>query len=826
MTRLDSVRYFSQTGRAEWWRGWIRDIRFALRALRRAPAFTAAAILTIAIGVGANGAIFSVTDAALLRPLPYREPNALVDIWGTSPTSSIGKSDVSYPNFLDWQQRSTAFVGLAAYNSNSMVLQHGDAPRVLLVGKTSANFFDVLGIRPAHGGFFAEGDDAVGAARVVVLTHGIWTREFGRDAAIVGRAITLDGAPYTVVGVLPPEFRFTSVGAAELFVPLDRPASVRNDRGASWLNVVGRVAPTVTLDRGRRDLAAVARDLAREYPATNAGTGILVTPLREAETGAVRPILLLLSGAAGLVLLVALANVANLLLVRGMARRKEFGIRAALGAGRGRMLRQLLTENVLLATLGGALGVAVASFGVRALLAAIPPERLALMPYLADVSVDGRVMAYMLAVSLLAGVVFGIVAALRAVGQRLYDGMQRGARGSSDGAGGRWRDALIAAELAVSVVLVACTALLGKSLVHVLSVDPGFRAERVYTASVPLSRVGYATPAARLEFFTRLEERVRVLPGVASVGLTTKLPLDFGNAAPYRVAGRPEPQPGRAPTASIRTVTPAYFRTLGIRLLRGDVFDARRDSAAPRAVVVNETLARRAFGGEDPIGRLVYPGDDPAPWTIVGVVGDVAIGKLEDQIPPTIYFPFARRPEAVMRLAARTRGEGDGFEASLRRVVRELDPQLALSQERSMESLVTESPSVFVRRFPLLLISAFAATALVLAVVGTYGVISYTVAQRGRELGIRLALGASQRSVVTLVMRRVVALAAVGIGVGLVGAAALSRLAQALLFGVRADDPSSYAMAAGVLAIAAALAAAVPARRAARVDPALALRSE
>jgi predicted permease len=392
---------------------------------------------------------------------------------------------------------------------------------------------------------------------VVVLTHGIWTREFGRDAAIVGRAITLDGAPYTVVGVLPPEFRFTSVGAAELFVPLDRPASVRNDRGASWLNVVGRVAPTVTLDRGRRDLAAVARDLAREYPATNAGTGILVTPLREAETGAVRPILLLLSGAAGLVLLVALANVANLLLVRGMARRKEFGIRAALGAGRGRMLRQLLTENVLLATLGGALGVAVASFGVRALLAAIPPERLALMPYLADVSVDGRVMAYMLAVSLLAGVVFGIVAALRAVGQRLYVGLPRGARGSSDGAGGRWRDALIAAELAVSVVLVACTALLGKSLVHVLSVDPGFRAERVYTASVPLSRVGYATPAARLEFFTRLEERVRVLPGVASVGLTTKLPLDFGNAAPYRVAGRPEPQPGRAPTASIRTVTPA-----------------------------------------------------------------------------------------------------------------------------------------------------------------------------------------------------------------------------------------------------------------------------
>jgi predicted permease len=348
----------------------------------------------------------------------------------------------------------------------------------------------------------------------------------------------------------------------------------------------------------------------------------------------------------------------------------------------------------------------------------------------------------------------------------------------------------------------------------------------VYTANVPLSRVGYSSPGARVEFFTRLEERVRALPGVVSVGLTTKLPLDFGNAGPYRVVGLPEPEPGRAPTASIRTVTPDYFRTLGIRLLRGDLFDARHDSAAPRTIVVNATLARRAFGREDPIGRLLRTGDDPAPWTIVGVVGDVAIGKLEDEIPPTIYFPFARRPESVMRIAARTRGDGGGFEASLRRVVHELDPQVALSQERSMESLVAQSPSVFLRRFPLLLISAFAVTTLMLAVVGTYGVIAYTVAQRGRELAIRLALGASPRSIVTLVMRRVTALAAIGIGVGLVGAAALSRLAQSFLFGVRADDPWSYLMAAGVLAFAAALAAAVPARRAARVDPALALRNE
>jgi predicted permease len=825
LTAIDR-RHLVRAGRAEWWRGWTRDVHYALRALRRAPAFTAAALLTIAIGVGANGAIFSVTDAALLRPLPYRDPDALVDIWGTSPTSSIGKSDVSYPNFLDWQRRSTAFAGLAAYNANAMVLQHGDAPRVLLVGKTSANFFDVLSVPPARGHFFAEGQDAIGAARVVILTHGTWTREFGGDPAIVGRAVTLDGAPYTVVGVLPAEFRFASVGAAELFVPLDRPTSVRADRGASWLNIVGRLAPGVTLDRARRDLAAVARTLAREYPATNAGVGTLVVPLRDAETGAVRPLLLLLSGAAGLVLLVALANVANLLLVRGTARQREFALRAALGAGRGRLLRQLLTENVLLAALGGALGGGGAPFGVRALLAAIPPERRALMPYLADVGVDGRVLAYMLAASLLAGVVFGTVPALRVVRPRLYDTLRQGARGSSDGAGGRLRDALVAAELAVSVVLVTGTALLGKSLVRVLSVDPGFRAERVYTASVPLPRAGYPSPAARLEFFTRLEERVRALPGVASVGLTTKLPLDFGNAAPYRVVGRPAPEPGRAPTASVRTVTPDYFRTLGIRLLRGGGFDARRDSAAPRAVVVNETLAHRTFDREDPIGRLVLAGDDAVPWTIVGVVGDVAIGKLEDETPPTIYFPFARRPEAVMRLAARTRGDGAGFAASLRRVVRELDPQVALAQERPMESLVAESPSVFVRRFPLLLIGAFAVTTLVLAVVGTYGVISYAVAQRSRELGIRLALGAAPRSVVTLVAGRGIALAAVGIGVGLVGAAALSRLAESFLFGVRAGDPSSYGVAAAVLATAAALAAAIPARRAARVDPALILRND
>ena len=818
--------------RAEWRGGWAQDVRYALRALGRQPGFTAAVLLTVALGVGATGAVFSAAHAALLRPLPYAAPGRLVHLWQTSATALSVKNDVSYPNFLDWRARSRSFAGLAGYHTNRMVLIRGDQPRVLWTAKTSANFFDVLGARPALGRLFAPGEDAVGAGRVVVLSHELWVREFAADPRVVGSAVNLDGAPYTVAGVLPRRFQFARAGAADAWVPIDRGADMRERRRTSWFNVIGRLAPGVSLARAQQDMDAVARDLAREFPDANADRGALVVPLREELTGAVRPLLLLLLGAAACVLLVALANVASLLLVRGTARQAELGIRAALGAGQGRIVRQLLTESVLLALGGGAIGVALAQFGVRALVAAIPPERLRGMPYLADLGVSWRVAACMLLASAAAGVAFGAVPALRVRRPQLSDALRQGARGASAGRGaGRARDLFVAAQLAMTVVLVTGAALLGKSLARVLAVDPGFRAERVLTVYVPLPRIEYASSARQLDFFTRLEERVRTLPGVEAAGLTSKLPLDWGNSSSFRIVGRPEPEPGRASSASFRSVTPGYFRALGIPLVRGALPSERRgprDSTAAGEVVVSEAFARRVFGAEDPVGRQLALGTSGTGRgrTIVGVVGDVAIGRLEDEVPPAMYFALADMPESAMRLAVRTRGDVAALEASVRRVVREIDPQVALYQVYTMESLVRQSESVFVRRFPLLLVGAFAATALALAVVGTYGVISYSVAQRVRELGIRIALGARSAHVVTLVVRHAVVLAAAGIGAGLLGAALLSRFAASLLFGVRASDPASYAAAAALLGAVAAAAAAVPAWRATRVDPVRALRNE
>ena len=822
-----------RAGRTEWWAGWRQDARFAWRALRRRPGFAAAVLLTLALGLGATGAIFAAADAALLRPLPYAEPDALVHLWRTHARALDAKGDLSYPDFLDLRERAGAFAGLAGYHSNRVVLGAGDRPQVLWAGKTTANFFAVLGARPAAGRFFAEGEDATGAPRVAVLSHALWTRQFAGDPGVVGRSVRLDGAPYTVVGVLPPHFQFAPVGAADVWVPFDRPADWRARRTISWFRAIGRLKPGATFERAGAEVAAVADALAREHPEANAENGARIVPLREEITGAVRPLLVTLLGAAALVLLVALANVANLLLVRGTGRAQELGVRAALGAGRGRLVQQLLVESVLLALVGGALGLAVAQLGVRGLVAAIPPERLRGMPYLADVGVGAGLAGATLLVSLVAGVVCGLAPALRAARPRLAETLRDGARGSSaGGAAGRLRDGLVGAELGLTVVLLAGAVLFGRSLTRLLAVDPGFRAERVFTVFIPLPRVAYASREAKVAFFSELEERVRALPGVDGVGLTTKLPLDPGNSTSYEVVGAPEPPPGRAPQAHYRSVNAEYFRTLGIPLVRGSTFSPRRvgagtpaDTAAPRELVISQALARAAFGRADPLGRqLLAVG--PRPATVVGVVGDVATGRLEDATTPTLYVPYPEAPDVSMRLAVRTRGDVAGLEAAVRGTVRAIDPEVALYQAYPMASLVRQSESVFLRRFPLLLVGGFAAAALALAVVGTYGVVSYAVAQRVREFGVRLALGAPAGSLVRLAVERVARAALVGVGVGLVLAVALARAASGLLYGVRATDPAAYVGAALLLGAVAAAAAAVPARRATRLDPARTLRDE
>ena len=825
LTAIDRGR-LRRAGWAEAWGSWWQDLRFAVRALRRQPGFSAAVLLTLALGVGATGAVFTVADAALLRPLPYAQPDALVHLWRTHTEAPDAKGDFSYPDLLDLRERAGSLAGLAGYHSNRIVLSEGDRPQVLWTGKTSANFFAVLGVRPALGRLFAAGEDAVGAPRVAVLSHALWTRRFAADSGVVGRPVQLDGASYLVLGVLPADFQFAPVGAADVWVPFDRPADWRERRSMSWFRVVARLKSGVTPVVAGRELDGLAATLSREHPRENAESGMRLVPLGDEVTGSVRPLLLTLLGASALVLVVALANVANLLLVRGTARAKELGVRAALGAGRGRLVRQLLTESVLIALLGGALGLVLAGLGVRALLAAIPPERLRGMPYLAELGLGWRLLACTLLVSVVAGVLFGLIPAARVLRPRLADALRQGARGSSEGgSGGRLRDALVAAELGLTVVLLTGAVLFGRSLVRVFAVDPGFRAERVATALVPLPRAAYTSREARAQFFVQLEERARALPGVESVGLTTKLPLDPGNSTSYRVVGAPEPAPGHAPEASFRSVNGDYFRTLGIPLVRGTTFSGRRDSLAAREVIVSAALAREAFGAEDPIGRQLETGV-AGRASIVGIVGDVAIGRLEDAARPTFYVPYTQAPDVSMRIAVRTRGDVASVGEAVRRVVQEIDPEVALYQVYTMESLTRQSESVFLRRFPLLLLGAFAVTALLLAVVGTYGVVSYAVAQRVRELGIRIALGASTRSVMTLVVGHVAAIAAVGIGAGLALAVALSRYAEGMLYGVRATDPVTYAGVAALLALVAAAAAAVPARRASRVDPVTALRAD
>jgi len=803
--------------------GFWRDLRFAARALLRRPVFAATVVATVALGVGANTAIFSVVDAALLRPLPYTAPERLVHLWERPTKGDARHFETSYPDFLDFQRRSTTLAAVAGYHTARVTLTRGDQTVVLPAAKVTANFFDVLGVTPAVGRRFAEGEDAVGAPRVAMLTHAFWRRALAADPTVVGNVVQLDGVPYTVVGVLPASFQFAASSGAEVWVPIDRPATMRAQRGNHWLRAIARLRPGASVDAAHRDADRVMRDLATEFPETNRDQATDVVPLHDEMVGSVRPVLLTLTAAVAFVLLVACGNVANLLLMHGAARHRELSVRAALGAGRGRIARQLLTESTLLALVGGVLGVAIAFVGIRVLDGAIPADQARTMPYLANVGVNGVVLGYALLLALLAGAASGIVPAPRVAGADLHAVLrQRGGAGSTQG---RLRDGLVVAELALTVVLLSGAALFGKSLTRLLAVDTGFRGDGVLTTMVPLPRWQYTTEGAQRRFYLELEQRVAALPGVSSVGLVSKLPLDAGNSTSYTVEGEPPSPDDRG--ASYRVANAEYFRTLGIPLLRGRTFALTDDSAATGVAIINQAMAREAFGDRDPIGRRLGVGSRSLTVVgVVGVVGDVTIGKLEDAVPPTMYFSYRQSMDVAMRLAVRTRMSPDALASTIRAVVHAIDPAVSTYQARTMTSVVAESPSVFLRRYPLFLIGAFAAVALLLALIGTYGVISYAVSQRLRELGIRLALGARPGAVRWLVLRHAGSLALLGAAIGIGAAIVLGRLASGLLFGVSAADPIVLLAVAATLGLMALAAALLPARRATRVDPAIVLGAE
>jgi predicted permease len=818
-----------RAGWKEWFGSCRQDLRFAVRGLRSRPGFTLTVLLTLALGIGANAAIFTVVDAILLKPLPYAQPDRLVHLWETFESRVDARSEASYPDYLDWRARNHVFADLAGYQGGGYILG-GATPQMVGAARVTANFFNVLGVRPLLGRTFAPGEDAPGAPRVVLLTYGLWQRQFAGDRGIVGRSIVLDGTPSTVIGVLPKEFAFARQAAAELWAPIDRTQRAREIRGNHWLNVVARLKPGATVAAAAADMSGIMRDLASEYPPTNAGRDGQVVPLRQELVGSVRPVLLLLYGAVVVVLLIACANVANLLLIRGAERGRELAVRVALGAGKGRLVRQLLTESMLLAAIGGICGLLVAMLGVHWLLSLLPHHPIRGVPSLTGTTLDWRAVVYAIGVSLVAGVAFGIVPALRVSKPAVYDALRNAGRGAIGGMS-RLRDGLVIGEIALTVVLLSGALLFGRSVLRLLAIDPGFRVEHTLTTTVifpPSPQTGAAStgsPASAASKFQRLTQHVREIPGVESVGLVSRLPLDFGNSLGLTIVGLPAPAPGQNPSASYREVDPSYFSTMEIPVVSGRAFGQGDDTSAPLVAIVNRAFVAAYMKGMEPVGqRFAMGSKDTA--LLVGVVGDVPIGSIEDRIPPTLYLSLAQSPEVAMAMTIRTSATTDQIARSLRAALADVDPNGVLTAVTSMDDVITSSASVFMRRFPLFLISAFAVTALVLAVVGIYGVVSYSVAQRTREMGIRMALGAQPSSLVGLVMRHGGRMGVAGIVVGIGGALVAGRFAEKLLYGVRPGDPATYVVVALLLGAVAVVATILPARRATRVDPAGALRAE
>ena len=805
----------------------LKDLAYAVRALQRSPGFAAAAVLSLALGLGANTALFSAVDAVLLRPLPYRDPDRLTLVW--SVTSAYPQMNVALPDFRAYRDRTESFAGMAAwYTAMRNVAIAGGDPERVVTGRVTHELSSVLGVQPQLGRFFGAEEEEWGRHRVLVLSHRLWMRRFAGDPAVLGRTVIVDGEPWTVLGVMPRSFTFDDP-SIELWAPVSfKPDSDMLTRGNHFTQVVARIKPGVSFEAARKDLARVAESLAREVP-NNVGMGATLQPLREAISGAVRPALLLLLGAVGVVLLIACANLANLLLARGAARGREIAVRSALGATRTRLVRQLLTESVLLSIAGGALGCTLAIWALSGI-SALGGEMLAQLP---PIRLDLRVLAFTLGLSLLTGVAFGLAPALLLSRQGLADALKDGGTLASPRSG-RLRSALVIAEVALSVALLAGAGLLLRSLRALQHVDPGFRSEQVLTANLQLSARRYPDDAARLTFAREIVSRVGALPGVSSAGMGTNVPMSNSGWGKW-ISAEGEPEPANLDAVAnclFQLVTGDYFRTLGLQLARGRFPDDPKEPA----IVINETAARQLFGGQDAVGRRIWLGpperflpDQTRPfprYTVAGVVRDVRSRSLSRAPRAEAWLRMEQSDEGgnTLYVAARFAGAPGPLIHALRDTVHSVDPEQALADVKTMAERV--GSSVTQERFSAFLLTLFALLALVLAVVGVYAVMAYSVAQRTREIGVRMALGAAATDVLGLVFRRGFALVGTGLAIGVAGSLIGSRVLAALLFGVSATDPSTFAAVALVQAGVAAVALYLPARRASRLHPAVALRSE
>ena len=798
----------------------LRDVRYGVRSLVKRPGFTAIALIALALGIGANTAIFTLVNAVLLRPLPFAEPDRLVWVWGNI-KGGTSRASVSPPDFLDFRQQNSTFEEFAASFGMPLPLNltgNGE-PERLQAAAVTGNYFQALGVKPVLGRTFLLENEKPGNDQVVVISYGLWQKRFGGSTDIVNKTMTLGGKTCQVLGVMPQDFNFPQ--AAELWVPMNFDVEPgMKQRKAHFLRPIGRLKPGVTMAQAQSDTDAIARRLEEQYPESNKSWNLRLVSLREQLVGNTRPTLFILFGAVGFVLLIACANVANLLLVRAAGRQKEIALRTALGAGRFRIVRQMITESVVLALVGGILGVVLATWGVELLVSlsegSIPPT--------ARVKIDATVLGFTLLISLVTGVLFGLVPALRTLKINLTDSLKEGGRGASEGIHrNRTRSILVVLESAVAVVLLIGAGLLIRSLIQLQNTSPGFDAHNVLTMRVDLPRQKYDTPEKSTNFFSQLESRLGGLPGVEKVGFISELPLSGQpNDMPYTVEGRPPVSIDQAFDDDFRRVNRHYFEAMRIPFLRGRNFTDQEVSQSAKVVIISELLARRTFPDEDPLGKRLIMSLGNQPFEIIGIVGDIRHRALESDPLPAMYMPTYQT--GWMNVVIRTQGDPTALAAAARKEVQGIDPDQPVAAVKTMEQWL--ETAVAAPRYRTSLIALFALVALILACTGIYGVMSYSVTQRTHEIGVRMALGARRFDVLKLVVRQGMVLVVVGVLLGVVAAIGLTRVMSSLLFGVTAKDPLTFVAVASVLTVVAFIACYLPARRATKVDPLVALRYE
>lgn len=805
--------------------GLLQDLRYALRQLRKSPGFAVTAMLVLTLGISASVAIFAFVDAALIKPLPFANPSRLVDV--TESVAMIPRANLSYPDYLDWKRLNNVFSSLDVYNGTGYLLRTSAGTEPVPGVRVSDGFFHTLGITPMLGRDFYAGEDLPAAPRTVILSYATWQKRYSGRKDVVGETVTLSGIPYTIVGVLPREFQFTPRGSAEFWTTLHASDSCGLRRSCHNFDGVARLKDGVSVEMARANMKAIARQLELQYPADNRGQGASVLPLSEVFVQNIRPILLVLLSGAGLLLVIACVNVSSLLLVRSENRKREIAVRGALGASRARLIRQFMTEGLVLIAAGCLLGLAAAEGAMRVLLSLISKDLMDYMPYLIGLGLNSHVLMFAATISLLAAALFSLPPLLRLPLTRLREGLTEGGRGYAGTLWRRFGANLVVVELAIAVVLLVGAGLLGKSFYRLLHVDVGFQPDHLATVTVVLSDATYAKDEQIVAVARQIVSRVESLPGVQSVGLTSVLPVSFnGNTTWIRVVG--QPYNGEHNEVNLRDVSSALLSTLHAKLWRGRYFADAEDKSKPPVVIINQALARKYFPGQDPIGKKIGDTDlSPKSLTeIIGVVEDVKDGSLDSEIWPAVYYPFNQSTDTYFSLVARTSQSENSLLPTLVAAVHQIDPGIGIQDEVTMADRMNNSPTAYMHRSAAWLVGGFAALALLLGVVGLYGVIAYSVTQRTREIGVRMALGAQRGSVYQLIMKEASWLAGIGIGAGLLCSVGGATLMRGLLFGVQAWDAATLIAVSAVLALSALLACYVPARRAAEVDPMVALRYE